>query len=118
MSPSKHVVPDQVLSRPEPLAEAERLARVPATPFAFIRFLVVKHFRWKLLTLVLLAGCATSIEAFAPYALSRLIKAIGAAVQAHANFASAILPWMLLLAAIWLGSTLAYRAYEAVDVET
>ena len=118
MSPSKHVIPDQVLSRPEPLAEAERLARVPATPFAFIRFLVAKHFRWKLLTLVLLAGTATSIEAFGPYALSRLINAIGAAVQAHATFASAILPWMLLLAAIWLGSTLAYRAYEAVDVET
>jgi ATP-binding cassette, subfamily B, bacterial len=118
MSPSKHVVPDQVLSRPEPLAEAERLARIPATPFAFIRFLVVKHFRWKLLTLVLLAGSATSIEAFGPYALSRLINAIGSAVQAHASFATAILPWMLLLAAIWLGSTVAYRAYEAVDVET
>ena len=118
MSPSKHVIPDQVLSTPEPLPEAERLARIPATPFAFIRFLVVKHFRWKLLTLVLLAGSATSIEAFGPYALSRLINAIGAAVQAHAGFATAILPWMLLLAAIWLGSTIAYRVYEAVDVET
>src|SRR5215467_1520787 len=118
MSPSKHVVPDQVLNEPEPLAEAERLAHIPATPFAFIRFLVVKHFRWKLLTLVLLAGSATSIEAFGPYTLSRLINAIGTAVQAHASFATAILPWMLLLAAIWLGSTIAYRVYEAVDVET
>jgi hypothetical protein len=32
MSPSRHVIPDQVLSCPEPLAEAEPLAVVPATP--------------------------------------------------------------------------------------
>ena len=55
---SKHVIPDQVLSRPEPLSEAERLARVPATPFAFIRFLVGKHFRARVAILVALAGTA------------------------------------------------------------
>jgi hypothetical protein len=68
MSPSRHVVPDQVLTAPEPLSEAERLARVPSTPFAFIRFLVVKHFRARVALLVALAGTATSIEAFGPYA--------------------------------------------------
>src|SRR5258705_11710988 len=119
MSPSnRHVIPDQVLSCPEPLAEAEALAVVPATPFAFIRFLIRKHFRWQIIALVGLAGSATSIEAFGPYALSHLINAITAAVAVHASFATAILPWMMLLAAIWLGSTLAYRAYEAVDVTT
>jgi ATP-binding cassette subfamily B protein len=119
MSPSsRHVIPDQVLSCPEPLAEAEPLAVVPATPFAFIRFLIKRHFRWQIVALVALAGSATSIEAFGPYALSHLINAITAAVAAHASFATAILPWMALLAAIWLGSTLAYRSYEAVDVVT
>ena len=118
MSPNKHIVPDQVLSRPEPLAEAERLARVPATPFAFMRFLIARHFFWQVGLLVLLAGSATSIEAFGPYALSHLINAVTAAYTAHATFAQAILPWLGLLAAIWLGSTLAYRAYEAVDVQT
>src|SRR5258708_33070138 len=119
MSPSnRHVIPDQVLSCPEPLPEAEPLAVVPATPFAFIRFLIIRHFRWQIFALVGLAGAATSIEAFGPYALSHLINAITAAVAAHASFATAILPWMTLLAAIWLGSTLAYRSYEAVDVAT
>ncbi len=118
MSPNRHIVPDQVLSRPEPLAEAERLARVPATPFAFMRFLIARHFFWQVAALVVLAGSATSIEAFGPYALSHLINAVTAAYTAHATFAQAILPWLLLLAAIWLGSTLAYRAYEAVDVAT
>jgi ATP-binding cassette subfamily B protein len=119
MSPSnRHVIPDQVLSCPEPLAEAEPLAVVPATPFAFIRFLIARHFRWQIFALVGLAGSATSIEAFGPYALSHLINAITAAAAAHASFATAILPWMVLLAAIWLGSTLAYRSYEAVDVVT
>src|SRR5579872_7281034 len=115
---SNHVVPDQVLNRPEPLPEADKLGRVPSTPFAFLRFLVGKHFRWHVLALVLLAGSATSIEAFGPYALSHLINAITAAAAAHAGFAQAVLPWMVLLAAIWLGSTVAYRLYEAVDVET
>src|SRR5258708_23783036 len=119
MSPSnRHVIPDQVLSCPEPLPEAEPLAVVPATPFAFIRSLIAGLFRGQVVARVALAGSATSIEAFGPYALSHLINAITAAVAAHASFATAILPWMMLLAAIWLGSTLAYRSYEAVDVVT
>ena len=115
---TRHIVPDQVLDRPEPLAEAEPIARVPATPFAFIRFMVGRHFRGRIATMILLAGTATSIEAFGPYALSHLINAITAAYAAHAGFADAVLPWLGLMAAIWFGSTLAYRAYEAVDVVT
>ncbi|MSP93862.1 MAG: ABC transporter ATP-binding protein [Alphaproteobacteria bacterium] len=115
---NRHIVPDQVLERPEPLSEAEALAHVPSAPFAFIRFLVMKHFRGRVFVLVALAGTATSIEAFGPYALSHLINAIGAAVTTGATFSEAILPWMGLLAAIWLGSTIAYRSYEAVDVVT
>jgi ATP-binding cassette subfamily B protein len=115
---NRHIVPDQVLERPEPLSEAEPLARVPGTPFAFMRFIIRKHFLGRVAFLGLLAGTAASIEVFGPYALSHLINAITAAVAAHTRFADAILPWMLLLAAIWLGSTLAYRAYEWVDVGT
>src|SRR5258706_1368630 len=115
---NRHIVPDQVLDRPEPLSEAEPLARVPGTPFAFMRFIIAKHFLGRVALLALLAGSAASIEVFGPYALSHLINAITAAVATHARFADAILPWMMLLAAIWLGSQLAYRAYEAVDVGT
>jgi ATP-binding cassette, subfamily B, bacterial len=115
---ARHIVPDQVLERPEPLSEAELLSRVPSAPFAFLSFLIRKHFFGKVVILLLLAGSATSIEAFGPYALSRLINAIGAAVETKASFSDAILPWLLLLAAIWLGSTIAYRGYEAVDVTT
>jgi ATP-binding cassette, subfamily B, bacterial len=115
---ARHIVPDQVLERPEPLSEAELLSRVPSAPFAFLSFLIRKHFFGKVIILLLLAGSATSIEAFGPYALSRLINAIGAAVETKASFSDAILPWLLLLAAIWLGSTIAYRGYEAVDVTT
>jgi ATP-binding cassette subfamily B protein len=118
MSPSRPVVPDCVLSAAEPLAEAAAPTRVPTAPFAFMRFLIGRHFRWQIFAMVMLAGTATSIEAFGPYALSHLINAIAAAVASHASFASAILPWMLLLAGIWLGSTIAYRTYEAVDVNT
>src|SRR5580765_2464551 len=105
MSPSekhseKHIVPDQVLSRPEPLSEAERLAKVPATPFAFMRFIIGKHFAGRVALLVLLAGSATSIEAFRPYALSHLINAITAAVASHASFSETILPWIALLGAL------------------
>jgi ATP-binding cassette subfamily B protein len=115
---TRRIVPDQVLERPEPLPEAETLVRVPSAPFAFMWFLIRKHFLGHVIVLVLLAGSATSVEAFGPYALSRLINAITAAVETKASFGEAILPWLVLLAVIWLGSTLAYRAYEAVDVAT
>ena len=115
---TRKIVPDQVLERPEPLAEAEGMTRVPSAPFAFMWYLIRKHFLGRVIVLVLLAASATSVEAFGPYALSRLINAITAAVETRASFSDAILPWLGLLAAIWLGSTLAYRAYEAVDVAT
>ena len=115
---TRKIVPDQVLERPEPLPEAEGMTRVPSTPFAFMGYLIRKHFFGHVVVLVLLAASATSVEAFGPYALSRLINAITAAVETKASFAEAILPWLGLLAAIWLGSTLAYRAYEWVDVST
>ena len=114
----RHIVPDQVLERPEPLPEAAVLAHVPAQPFAFMRFLIARHFRLRVMVLIALAGGATSIEAFGPYALSHLINALGDAVRTQETFASAVLPWMGLLALIWLGSTFAYRAYEALDVAT
>ena len=44
ISSVSRVVPDQVLNRPEPLSEAEILRQVPATPFAFLRFIAGKHF--------------------------------------------------------------------------
>ncbi len=115
---TRKIVPDQVLETPEPLAEAEGMTRVPSAPFAFMWYLIRKHFLGHVIVLVLLAASATSVEAFGPYALSRLINAITAAVETKASFGEAILPWLGLLAAIWLGSTLAYRAYEAVDVAT
>ena len=118
MSPAKKkIVPDEVLNAPEPLAEVAPLACVPSTPFAFIWFLVRTHFPVRVAILVTLAATATSIEAFGPYALAQLINAIGAAAAARLSFGVAILPWMGLLAAIWFGSTIAYRAYEALDVE-
>ncbi len=118
MSAAKHVIADDVLTQPEPLAEAAPLARVPSEPFAFIRFIVTTHFRKRVIVLVLLAASAAAIEAFAPYALSNLINAVTAAIASGAGFEVAVLPWMILLGVIWLGSTLAYRAYEAIDVNT
>ena len=67
---------------------------------------------------MLLAGSATSIEAFRPYALSHLINAITAAAASHVTFMEAILPWVALLGALWFGATFCYRAYEALDVQT
>ena len=118
MGPSQHIVPDEVLSRPEPLAEAAPLARLPDQPFAFIWFLVKTHFATRVATLVAVAASASAIEAGGPYALSGLINAINAAAGTHAGFRTAVLPWIVMLAVIWLGSTVAYRCYEALDVNT
>ena len=93
---TRHVIPDEVLNRPESLAEVEPLARLPETPFAFIWFLVRKHFAWRVGVLVSLAAVATAIEAFGPLALSHLINAIGHAYTKHLSFTAAVLPFQLL----------------------
>jgi ATP-binding cassette subfamily B protein len=113
---ARHIVPDQVLERPEPFPEAIGMAHVPSTPFAFLWFLLKRHFPTRVYVLVALAAGSTAIEAFGPYALSHLINAIGDAAHNHRGFQDAILPWLILLAAIWLFSTLGYRAFELTDL--
>ena len=115
---TRHAIPDEVLSRPESLAEVEPLARLPATPFAFIWFLVRRHFSWRVAVLVSLAAAASAVDAFGPLALSHLINAIGRAYLRHWSFRVAVLPWIAALGAIWLVSATVYRGYEAVDIET
>ena len=115
---TRHIVPDEVLTRPESLAEAKPLARLPTTPFAFIWYLVKTHFPRRVATLVTLAASAAAIDAFAPYALAKLINAVMAAYAKHLSFAGSVLPWIVALGAIWLVSASVYRGYEAVDIQT
>jgi len=113
---TRHIVPDQVLDRPESLAEVQTVSALPATPFAFLWFLVRKHCARRVAALVALAAIATAIDAFGPLALSHLINSIGKAYAKHSSFTVAVLPWIGLMGAIWLLSACAFRAYEAVDV--
>ena len=111
---TRHIVADEVLTRPESLAEAKPLARLPATPFAFIWYLVRTHFPRRVAVLVSLAALASTIDAFVPLALSHVINAIGAAYAKHLDFGTAVLPGVVIMAAIWLVSASVYRGYEAV----
>jgi ATP-binding cassette subfamily B protein len=106
-----------VITAAEPLDEATLLKRVPGTPFAFIWFLIARHFPGRVAAMAGLALLATAIEAFAPVAFSHLVNAIAAAVTKHLSFGT-VWPWILWLAAIWFASALAYRGYEMVDVNT
>jgi ATP-binding cassette, subfamily B, bacterial len=115
---TRHVVPDEVLTRPEALAEARPLATIPSRPFPFIWMLVSKHFPKRVAVLVTLAAAATAIDAFGPLALSHLINSLFTAYKLHRSFTTAVLPWLIVLGAIWLVSATVYRGYEAVDIET
>ncbi|MEI9888609.1 MAG: hypothetical protein WDN08_19340 [Rhizomicrobium sp.] len=106
-----------VLNAAEPLDEVAPLARVPATPFAFIWFLVTRHFPGRVAAMAGLALVATSIESFAPLVFSHLVNAVAAAVKSHGGFAT-VMPWIVWLAVVWLASASAYRGYEMVDVNT
>jgi ATP-binding cassette subfamily B protein len=115
---TRHIVPDEVLSRPEALAEAKPLATIPSRPFPFIWMLVSKHFPKRVAVLVTLAASATAIDAFGPLALSHLINSLFTAYKLHQSFVQAVLPWLIVLGAIWLVSASVYRGYEAVDIGT
>jgi ATP-binding cassette, subfamily B, bacterial len=115
---TRHIIPDEVLNRPESLAEVEPLARLPKTPFAFIWFLVHRHFAWRVAVLVSLAATATAIDAFGPSVVGRFINAALLAHAKHLTFGEAVLPWVVLMGVIWLVSASVYRGYEALDIET
>ncbi len=113
----RHVVPDEVLTLPEPLAEAVVGARVPEKPFAFIWFLVKTHFARRISLLVTISLFAATVDAFAPLGFSHLVNGVLKARSLHLAFAT-VLPWVGMIAGLWLGAGLAYRGYEAMDIGT
>jgi ATP-binding cassette subfamily B protein len=116
---TRHILPEEVLSAPEPFAEAGALAHIPAAPFAFIWMLIRRHFAMRVSLMVLCALVATSFNAMTPYIVSHLVNAIGAAVKHDGLKAlNTVTPWIAILAAMWFGGACSYRAYEMVDVGT
>jgi ATP-binding cassette subfamily B protein len=105
------------MTREEPFADARTLGHVPGTPFAFIWFLVRTHFPGRMVAMIAIALAAASIDAVGPLGFSHLVNGVIAAKTTHQSF-DAVIPWLLLLAAIWLAGGFAYRGYEAIDVET
>ena len=113
---TRHIVPDEVLTRPESLAEAQPLAQLPTTPFAFIWYLVRTHFPKRVATLIALAALAAAGDSFGPLAFKYLTNAVTGAYKHHLGFSGAVLPWIIIMGAIWLVSASIYRLYEALDV--
>ncbi|MGA7711275.1 MAG: ABC transporter ATP-binding protein [Rhizomicrobium sp.] len=114
---NRHIVPDEVLTLPEPLAEAQTSARVPKDPFAFIWFLVTSHFAWRVSFLIAISLLAATVDSFAPLGFSHLVNGVIAARAHHLSFMT-VLPWIGMIAGLWLGAGIAYRGYEAVDIGT
>jgi ATP-binding cassette, subfamily B, bacterial len=115
---TRHIVPDEVLTRPESLGEAKPLARLPTTPFAFIWYLVKTHFPRRVATLMTLAALAAAGDSFGPLAFKYLTDAVADAHKHHLTFTGSVLPWIAIMGAIWLTSATIYRGYEFLDVQT
>jgi ATP-binding cassette subfamily B protein len=115
---TRHIIPDEVLTRPESLAEAQPLARLPTTPFAFIWYLVKTHFPRRVAALMVLAALGATGDSFGPLAFKYLTNAVTTARASHLTFTGGVLPWIATMGAIWLTSATIYRAYEWLDVQT
>ncbi len=114
---TRHIDLDEVLTAPEPLLEATGLARVPRSPFAFIWYLIKNHFPKRVAAMAVIAIVAATIDAFGPLAFAHLVNGVLLAIKSHAPFIS-LLPWLAVLIGTWLAGGIAYRGYEALDVET
>jgi ATP-binding cassette, subfamily B, bacterial len=115
---TRHIVPDEVLTRPESLAEAQPLARLPTTPFAFIWYLVKTHFPRRVAALMTLAALGAAGDSFGPLAFKYLTNAVATAHTKHLTFVGGVLPWIVAIGAIWLTSASIYRVYELLDAQT
>ena len=100
----------------EALPEVARPARVPGTPFGFLRFLVTRHYRGQVLAFVACVALATAIEAMSPYVLGRMINALTDAVKSGSQEWSAVGLYVALFAAVWYLPALVVRGAEAIDI--
>ncbi len=100
----------------EALPEVAKGERVPGTPFAFLGFLVNRHYRARLAVFVGLVATATAIEAMMPYVLGRMINALTSAVEDGVRDWSGIGLFVVLFAAVWYAPALVVRGAESIDI--
>lgn len=100
----------------EALPEVNTGVRIPGAPFAFLGFLVARHYRARLAAFVACVAVATAIEAMSPYVLGRLINALTVAAQRGAQDWSTIGVFVALLAVVWYLPGVIVRGAEAIDI--
>jgi ATP-binding cassette subfamily B protein len=100
----------------EALPEVARGVRVPGTPFGFLRFLVMRHYRVRVAAFVACVATATAIEAMSPYVLGRMINALTAAAQAGVRDFGAVTLYVGLFAVVWYAPAVIVRGAEAIDI--
>ncbi|MEQ1753961.1 MAG: ABC transporter ATP-binding protein [Micropepsaceae bacterium] len=100
----------------EALAEVVRAEHVPGTPFGFLRFLVARHYRSRLLAFVLCVAAATAIEAMSPYVLGRMINALTETVKSGDGDWSTVAPYIFLFGFVWYVPAVIVRGAEAIDI--
>ena len=100
----------------EALPEVFSAIRVPGKPFAFLGFLVKRHYRLRVAMFVALVAVATAIEATSSYVLGRMINALTEAVKTGVHDWAPIAGYVALFAAVWYLPALIIRGSEAVDI--
>ena len=85
----------------EALPEVARAVRVPGTPFAFLAFLVSRHYRARLAAFVFFAGLSTAIEAMSPYVLKGIIDTLTKAAAAGTQEWGPVVLYLVLFATVW-----------------
>ncbi len=100
----------------EALPEVTDAVRVPGKPFAFVWFLVKRHYRARVTAFVACVTLATAIEATSPYVLGRMINALTEAVKSGVHEWNAIAIYVGLFAAVWYLPALIIRGAEAIDI--
>jgi ATP-binding cassette subfamily B protein len=89
---------------------------LPGKPFAFLGFLITRHYRSRLALFIALVATATAIEATSSYVLGRMINALAEAVKAGAHEWQPVALYVALFAAVWYLPALIIRSSEAVDI--
>ncbi|MDZ4867948.1 MAG: ABC transporter ATP-binding protein [Alphaproteobacteria bacterium] len=100
----------------EALPEVGKGVRVPGTPFAFLGFLVSRHYRARLAVFIAFVAAATVVEAMMPYVLKQLIDALTAAAKSGSHDWSGVSLFVAMFAAVWYLPALIVRGAEAIDI--
>jgi ATP-binding cassette subfamily B protein len=98
--------------------EVRELAHLPGAPFPFLIFLIRTHAPRRIVLIALTVIAATALDSLGPYFFGRIVNLLTSLGAGRHGWPAELTSALVALACVWVGGSLIYRLYEAIDRTT